>query len=68
MRNKTRLQPFEDYGDVFILSEWRDSVTSHAITPWDGSGYWACAKGYSRNHSCFDRKPRWADRVIWYNK
>ena len=57
----------EDYGDLFTIAQFEDSVDCGAITDYDGQGYWANSTHHS-DTSCFETPPIGATHVIWYNK
>jgi len=72
--NPCNFWPLPDYGELFTPGEFHAHVKVGAITPDDGSGYWACSVyedgqiGYHRSHDCFGERPKWATHIVWFNK
>ncbi len=64
---KPKMQPNPDYGDLFTVKEWDESVKFGAFIPDDGDGYWATEKEHAYI-SVWDEKPDWATHVVWFNK
>ena len=57
------------YADLYTAGEWARDVELGALTPYDGSGYWASAAGFfDMTSDAFDDRPEWATHVAWFNK
>lgn len=60
-----------DYGNLYLIEEFRSNVDCGGFIPYDGAGYYATKTHMSREHSVWSSNkeiPSWATHVIWFNR
>jgi len=73
---RVAFEPIPDYGDIFELGEFMESVKSGMFTDWDGHGFYAASKNRMSNvfakpsdisKGDIDGRNKWY-YVVWFNK
>jgi len=64
-----RPEPVPDYADLMTKAEWIAAVEDPGLfVPDDGAGHWATKTVMDTTTDSFDKAPKWATHVAWFNK
>lgn len=66
-RNYGKRIQVDEFGDLYTIKEWEESVNIGLFTNYDGSGYWV-KNEYASDSEVFATPKLDATHVIWYNK